>query len=129
MFDGRCVNTIVLIRPKRAASRDASSAEMPGEDVRPEEDAAQRRRAHAEAQVEPVRGEALDDEAAAERIQREQAGQLQHDAARSPDPKQRPAASGDSILRHLRRRREPVKQQPPAGLPAPRRDDDRPIAR
>ena len=28
-FDGRCVATIVLIRPKRAASRDASSAETP----------------------------------------------------------------------------------------------------
>ena len=29
MFDGRCVPTMVLIRPKRDASRDASRAEMP----------------------------------------------------------------------------------------------------
>ena len=29
MFDGRCVPTIVLIKPKRAARRAASSAEMP----------------------------------------------------------------------------------------------------
>src|SRR2546427_1379775 len=28
-FEGRCVNTMVLTRPKRAASRDASNAETP----------------------------------------------------------------------------------------------------
>ena len=29
MLEGRCVATMVLIRPKRAASRDARSAESP----------------------------------------------------------------------------------------------------
>ena len=29
MFDGRCVATMVLIKPNRDASRDASSAESP----------------------------------------------------------------------------------------------------
>src|SRR5256886_9722653 len=28
-FEGRCVNTMVLTRPKRAASREASNAETP----------------------------------------------------------------------------------------------------
>ena len=29
MFDGRCVNTMVRMRPKREASRDASNADTP----------------------------------------------------------------------------------------------------
>ena len=41
-FDGRCVTTIVRTSPNRAASRDASSAEMPGKDVRAEENRAER---------------------------------------------------------------------------------------
>ena len=84
MFDGRWVATIVLIKPMRAASRAASSAEQPARRLRREQHA-QRSGVEAEPQMEPVRGEALDDEAAAERVQREERGQLPHGVARTVD--------------------------------------------
>ena len=82
------MTTIVLIRPKRAASRDASSAEMPAKMFAQKKIAPSVAGIDAEPQVEPVRGEALDDEAAAERVEREERRQLQHDVARSAESRE-----------------------------------------
>ena len=82
-LEGRCVATIVLISPKREASRDASNAEIPAKMFAQKKIDPERGGVHAEPQEEPIRGEALDDEAASERVQREQGRQLHHDVARS----------------------------------------------
>jgi len=55
---------------------DASSAEIPAKDVRPRKNHAKRAWIDAEPQVEPIGGEALNDEAAGEGVQREQGRQL-----------------------------------------------------
>src|SRR5439155_17677619 len=52
------------------------------------ENAAQRRGIHAESQIKPICGETLHNEAAAKRVKREKAGELEHDGARVPDAKQ-----------------------------------------
>ena len=71
-FDGRWVNTMVFTRPKRFASHPAERAEMPGQDVGPEEDRAQRGLVGAEPRVEPEGHEALHHEAAGEGVEREE---------------------------------------------------------
>src|SRR4029077_16870727 len=53
-----------------------------GEDVRPEKDHAKRARLQAEAEVKPVGGEALHDEAAGEGVQGKETGEFQDDVAR-----------------------------------------------
>ena len=82
-FDGRCVKTMVLSRPKRSATRVATRNERAESRLVPKKSAPERLRPGAEAQVEPVGEEALDDEAAGERVESLQAGELQHDAARA----------------------------------------------
>ena len=72
MFDGRCVKTIVLIRPMRAASRDASSAERPAKTLAQKKIAPSAGGINAKPQVEPVGRERLNDESASERVQRKE---------------------------------------------------------
>jgi hypothetical protein len=72
---------MVLISPKRKASRDAASAEIPAR-MLAEKNRTKRCRVHAKPQVEPIGRETLHDEAAAERVQRKQRRQLCHDVAR-----------------------------------------------
>ena len=72
MFEGRCVATMVLMRPKREASRDASK------DVRPKENDAECSGVDTETQIEPIRGEALDHEAPRKGVESEQARELNH---------------------------------------------------
>jgi hypothetical protein len=92
-LDGRCVTTIVLTNPIRFARRVATSADRPGEDVRHEEQRAERFWINTEPQVEPIRGKALDDEATPKRVQCKQDREPQHDAVGSMRPENR--ASGD----------------------------------
>ena len=81
-FDGRWVNTIVLIRPKRRASQTAAKRRQSGQHVGSEEDAAQRNRFHPKPDVEPVGHHALDNESATEGIQGKKSGQTSDDAFR-----------------------------------------------
>ena len=82
-FDGRWVKTIVRIRPMRAAIRAAASAEMPASRFAPKRAAPMTAGIGAEAEVEPVGDQALDDEAAAEGVEREQGRQPGDGAAAS----------------------------------------------
>ena len=84
-FDGRWVKTIVLTRPKRGKPGGVQCGEA-GQQVGAEKDAAQDRRRNAKPLVEPVGGDALNHEAAAERVEGEQPGQLQHHAPRAVEP-------------------------------------------
>ena len=58
-----------------------------GKDIRPEEDRTKRSRVHAEAEIEPVGGEALHHEAARKGIESEQARQLQDHVTGGADAK------------------------------------------
>ena len=71
-LDGRWVNTIVLSSPIRAATCAASRYDAAASRFAPNSSGPIVVRADAEAHREPVRDERLDDEAAGERIQREQ---------------------------------------------------------
>ncbi len=68
------------------------------EQVRPEENRAQRRRIDAEPQIEPIGREALHDEPAGERIEREQRREPQHDGLGAADAEKR-AGLGRRYLR------------------------------
>ena len=115
-FDGRCVKTIVLISPIRAAIRAAAQRRHRRQDVRPEEDRAEDRLGHAEPLVEPEREEALDDQAAAEGIEREQRGQPPDDAARPMEAE----PPGDRRVggRNLDGRRRPTGRSATSSEPA-----------
>jgi len=131
MFEGRCVNTIVLIRPMRAASRDASSAENPAK-MFAEEDRAKRRDVDAKPQVKPVGEERLDDEAASERVQRKQSGKLEDDGSRAIESREptderrrRPRVTVTHHLGPVRKSDKDRREHNPQGGVD---DDHRPVA-
>ena len=69
------MKTIVLISPKRRASQPAARAETAANRLANEEDRAEHRRVELEPEMEPVGDDALQDEAAAERVEGEQGRQ------------------------------------------------------
>ena len=76
---------MVLIRPKREASRDASSDEIPAKTFRPKENDAKCCWVDIEAQVEPISSEALHHEAPRKGVESEQARELNHHMAGAAD--------------------------------------------
>ena len=96
-LDGMWVKTIVLTRPIRAAMADAASAEMPARRLAPKKIVPSVACVGAEPQVEPVGHDALDDEAAGEGIQREQAGEPQDHPARAVQAQPRLPVRQDSL--------------------------------
>src|SRR6185436_3664647 len=80
--EGRWVATIVLIRPMRAASFEATSADSPPRIF------AQKKIAPSVAEVEPVGRQALNDTAAAARVARKPRRQLDDHAARAAETEQ-----------------------------------------
>ena len=65
--------TIVLTSPMRPASHEAASAEKPANTFAAKKMRAKRLRVDTPPEIEPIGGKALDDEAAAKRVEREQA--------------------------------------------------------
>ena len=73
MLEGKCVNTMVRTKPESRCQPGRCQRGNTAEDIRSEENAAQRRRVHAKTEIKPVGGETLNHEAAAKRIERKQA--------------------------------------------------------
>ena len=108
-FDGMWVKTIVLMSPNRAAIRAADSDDTAASRFAPKKIEPELGRVDAELQVEPVGHQALRDEPATERVDREQDRQLEDDALRAPEPEAPP----DAVGRGGRRRRLDRRAQPP----------------
>ena len=79
-----------LDQPETCRKPRGDEAGQAGERVRPEEDRAKHRRLHFPAQPEPQGHDALDDEPATERVEREQCRELGDDASRPMEPEPPP---------------------------------------
>ena len=111
-FDGRWVKTIVLTRPKRAASGAAASADSPASRLAAASRTPSTRRVDAELLAEPEGDERLGDEAAGEGVEREQRRQPQHDPLRAMQAQPATDAVVDDFgARYLDRGRQKQEEQ------------------
>ena len=115
MFAGMCVNAMVRMSPRRAASRGARSCDRPPSTPADEEHRTGRAGRQVEPQVEPQHQQRRDHEPAAGRVEAEQCGELADrppgGAQHSPRPR---ASPGSSTSPSRRSRRYTKKSTTPA---------------